>query len=60
MDDAQVAEMAQQWQKQLVKRFEELQLRQWCVKQSRPDLEPERILKFITEPFADTFKPSAD
>jgi hypothetical protein len=72
MDDAQVQSLMQNWRDALAKQMDEMRVRQWCVEQAIKVCEAgapgctdvyeiyDRILKFITAPFAETFKDAQD
>lgn len=73
MDDAQLQAMMQQWRDRRAKQMDEMKVRQWCVELAVKAATErgsnvtydvattaERIFRFVTTPFADTFKPSAD
>lgn len=64
MDDAQLTALVQTWQKRLEQQMAEQGVRRWCVEQAVKvtqytgdfDATYRAIMKFISEPFADTFK----
>ena len=66
MDDAQVTQLMQNWRDALAKQMDELRIRQWCIERAieamraggeiDPILLSEEFFRFITAPFAETFK----